>query len=179
MTAQKTLTVHDLTPDAIMAAITEFYDLASGHVTRIAKRVGNETTVIPQFPRKLGTYQFPYFFAADIDQLSRFAMGGLQAANKFVLDLCATVESVLFTAPVGGRVPVPEDWHAKGIGGIVFVAQARCALRREEGPSLTHAQVRAVTGATDEDLKSGGLLAKRGDAPAAVRDYCEKNELPV
>ena len=178
-TMTMTMTINDLKPETIKEAIREFYDVASRHVTWMAKKVGNENTTIPRSPRKLGTFQFPYFFAADIDQLARFAMGGLQASSQFVLGHCETIERVLFSAPAGGSVPFPADWHEKGVGGIVSIARARCALRREPGEPLTAAQVHALTCLSEEDLRAGGLLAEGGDAPAAVRDFMEKSELPI
>jgi hypothetical protein len=171
--------LRDLTPEAIKAAIKEFYEVTSGHVGRIVKAVGNERISLPRTPRKLGTYQFDYFFAADIDQLARYALGGMQASRSFVLELCETVEGTLFTCASGVRVPAPAEWYDAPLGFIVRASRARAALRQEEGPPLDADAVRTLADRSDKVLKVGGLLKKGGDSPEDVRAFFEKEGIPV
>lgn len=169
----------DLTPETIRSAIKDFYDTTSAHVGLIVKAVGNERQAVPRTPRKLGTFQFDYFFAADIDQLARYALGGLQASRSFILELCETVETALFSCAAGIRVPPPAEWYDTPLGFIVRACRARAALRQEDGPLLDAAAVRALADRSDKVLKAAGLLRKGGDPPAAVRAFLENEGLPA
>jgi len=171
--------LRDLTPEAIKGAIKEFYEIASGHVGRIVKAVGNERIAIPRTPRKLGTFQFDYFFAADLDQLARYALGGMPASRSFVLELCETIEGTLFSCAAGARVPPPAEWFDTPLGCIVRASRARAALRQEDGPALDADAVRALADRSDKVLKGAGLLQKGGDGPAAVRAFFEKEGIAI
>lgn len=169
----------ELTSEVIHSEIKAFYKRVSGHVAFVVKTVGNEAMSVPRIPRKMGVYQFDYFFAADLDQIFRFALGGMSASRAFILELCEAVEAVLFTNAWGVRTAPPTDYLASPLAFALSAARARCALRRENGPALVADEVRVLTGEPDDVLTAAGLLAAGGDAPAAVRDYCEQRQLPV
>lgn len=171
--------LRDLSPAAIQGAIKEFYEKTSAQVAWLVKTVGNERISIPRTPRKLGTFQFDYFFAADIDQLARYALGGLEMSRKFVLELCDATEAALYRCASGDVVTPPPEWFDTAIGFIVRVCRARAALRKEDGPPLGADAVRALADASDSALKKAGLLQKGGDSPEDVRAFLEKNGLPV
>jgi hypothetical protein len=169
----------DLTPEAVKTAIRNFYEKTSAHVGKIVKAVGNERQSIPRTPRKMGTFQFDYFFAADLDQLARYALGGLEVARPFVLELCETIEMALFSCAAGIRVPPPAEWSDTPVGYIVRVARARAALRRQVETPLTADEVRALTGLPDDVLTAAGLLREGGDPQAAVKSFLESERLPI
>ncbi len=167
----------DLTAEVITAAIEGFYQTLSRHLAFIAKEVGNESMSVPRIPRKMGTFRFTYFFAAELDQIFRFALGGLPAQKRFVLDLCALVERLLFSTPHGERVPVPDAFWNTTLGFAMRAAQARVRLRFED--QVSGADIALLCTLSPAELDAVGLAGPGPFAAEAVRTVFEKHEIPA
>ncbi len=168
----------ELTPSAIERAIDQFYSSVSGHVAQAVHSVSLARYSIPRERRRLGTRQFPYHLAADIDLLFRYALGQAEASAGHISGLCDTLLDLLHSAPAGR---VPEDWKALAdtpLGLAVLAARARIKLRDDDS-ALSAGDVELLCGLSRRRLSAARIERKGGLYPApAVRVWFEKEGVP-
>ena len=168
----------DLTPEVIESSLEGFYQVMSKHLAYVAKEMGNESMSIPRVPRKMGIHEFSYFFAAELDQLFRYSLGGLSAQISFVNRMCDMVESLLFTTPHGERVTPDKGWYDTPVGFAVSVSRARVHLRTD-GAQVTLKEIQLMSNLSAADLQEDGLT---GDGPfpsEKLQFIFEKRHIPV
>ncbi len=166
------LKLEDLGQSSIEDAIKEFYKVLNGHVAEIVMTVAHDRYSIPREPRRMGNAQFGFYFAADLDLLFRFALGGAEASGSLVEDLAQKVIDLLELAPGGGRAPL--DWSTFGgtaLGVAVKAAQARVKLRREAEP-LSAEEVCLLSGWNSQKLAAAKITKEKKGLyePSSIKD---------
>ena len=150
----------DLTKEGIESAISAFYKQLSDHVAGVVLSVSRERYSIPRERRRLGPAEFPYYFAADLDLLFRFALGEAEASAAHIEGLCTAVLDLLHTAPAGR---VEEDWDELSrtpLGLCVQVCRARIKLR-DDDEELTSAEVGLMSGLSPQKIAAARLKSRR------------------
>jgi hypothetical protein len=173
----------DLTPESIQGAIAAFYKELSDHVAGVVFAVARARYSIPRERRRMGAAEFQYYFAADLDLLFRYALGGAEASVAHVEGMCAQVLDLLHAAPRGR---VAEDWAELSrtpLGVAILACRARIRLRDDEG-QLTAAEVVLLSGLTPQKLTAAKLKSRKRGAetvyPAPeVRALFEKEGVRV
>ena len=151
------LKLEDLTQTAIERAIQDFYKAVSTHVAGAVMIIARDRYSIPREPRRLGNAQFDYYFAADLDLLFRYALGGVEASGTLIENLIETIVDLLEIAPSGGRAPT--DWTQFGdtaLGGAIAAARARVKLRRQSDP-LTSEEICLLSGWNSQKLAAAKI----------------------
>ena len=147
---------NDLTPEGIEAAISKLYQQLSSHVADVVLAVSRERYSIPKERRRMGAAEFPYYFAADLDLLFRYALWGAEASAGHVEGLCDKVLDPLHSAPAGR---VPEDWDALGktqLGVAIQLCRARIKLRADD-ESLSAQEVALLSGLTPQKIAAARM----------------------
>jgi len=169
----------DLTPEAVADAIEVFYAQVSGHVAEVVHGVSFARYSIPQESRRIGTREFPYHLAADIDLLFRFALGEAEASPGHIETLCGRVIDLLHVAPAG-RVEV--DWEAFAdtpLGLAVLACRARSRLRTEDG-MMSGDELGLLSGLSKQKLRAAKLKRGPGGYHASdVRSLFAKEGVPA
>jgi len=150
----------DLTREGIESAISAFYTSLSAHVAEVVFAVSRERYSIPRERRRLGPAEFPYYFAADLDLIFRFAVGEGEASASHVDGLCTQVLDVLHCAPAGR---VEEDWRElskTALGLAIKACRTRIKLRDDDA-LLTSAEVVLLSDLSPQKIAAARLKSKR------------------
>ncbi len=177
------LKLEDLTQFGIEHAIQRFYKTLNGHVAKIVMDVAHERYSIPREPRRMGAASFDYYFAADLDLLFRYALGGAEASGVLIEETCQKVLDLLELAPNGARAPM--DWSTfldEPLGVAIKAALARVKLRRQSDP-LTSDEVCLLAGWTPQKLASAKIAKVHGKKglydPEAVHAVFEREGIKI
>ncbi|MBM4321165.1 MAG: hypothetical protein FJ125_14750 [Deltaproteobacteria bacterium] len=178
------LKLEDLNQTSIEQAIQEFYKTMNSHVARLVMDMAHERYSIPRDRRRMGNAEFQYYFAADLDLLFRYALGGVEASGTLIEDIVRTVVDLLEIAPNGGRSPM--EWDRFGdtpLGTALKAAEARVRLRRQSEP-LSSEEICLLSGWNVQKLASAKLTkaAKKPGTfyePASVKEAFDKDGVRV
>ena len=176
--------LENLTKHIIDDAVETFYKTVSKHIGTITKEVAGETYSIPRAPRKMGAYEFPYFFAVELDQIFRFALGGMPAQTHYILGLCDKITEILWSNAMKKKYDVDWDsWKETPLGLAVLACRTRVKLRDEEG-LLTIDEVLLLGSMDREDLNDTPLASaideKTNQIPSKVaKEFFERERIPV
>jgi hypothetical protein len=151
------LKLEDLTQTGIEQAITEFYKTINAAVARAVFDISHERFSIRMERRRLGNAEFKFYFAADLDLLFRYALGGVDASGTLIEELIGKVVDLLELAPNGGRAPIQwESFLDTYLGAAIKAAEARVKLRRQSDP-LSSDEVLLLSGWNTQKLASAKL----------------------
>lgn len=178
------LKLEDLTQTSIEQAIQDFYKTMSSHVARIVYDVAHERYSIPRDRRRLGNAEFNFYFAADLDLLFRYALGGVEASGTLIEETFRKVIDLLELAPHGGRAPLDWDKFLETPLGVALkAAEARVKLRRLSDP-LSSEDICLLSGWNAQKLASAKLSKankKPGTyyEPESIREAFEKEGVRI
>lgn len=175
------LKLEDLTQTTIERAIQELYKTVNSHVADAVMTIARDTYSIPREPRRMGNARFDFYFAADLDLLFRYSLGGVEASGTLIEDLVTSVVDLLEIAPSGGRASI--DWASFGdtaLGLAITAAQARVKLRRQAEP-LTSEEICLLSGWNSQKL-AAAKINKEGKGlyeAAGVREVFMRDNIKV
>jgi hypothetical protein len=177
------LKLEDLTQTVIEQAIKDFHKSMSGHVSSIVMHMAHDRYSIAREPRRMGNAQFSYYFAADLDLLFRYALGGAEASGTLIEGIASTVLDLLELSPSGARASLNWDTFIDTpLGVAVKAALARVRLRRQSEP-LAADEVCLLSGWNPQKLAAAKIqkddTKKALYAPEAVKDAFEREGLRI
>lgn len=150
----------DLTKEGIEGAISAYYKSLSDHVAGVVLAVSRERYSIPRDRRRLGPLEFPYYLAADLDLLFRYALGAAEASAAHVGGLCDQVLELLHAAPAGR---VEEDWGELSktpLGVAIQACRARIKLR-DDDEVLAAAEVVLLSELTPQKIAAARMGSRK------------------
>lgn len=177
------LKLEDLSQFGIEHAIQDFYKTMSNHVAGIVWEVAHYRYSIPRERRRLGNAEFQYYFAADLDLVFRYALGGVEASGTLIETNVQKIVDLLETSPAGGRCPL--DWEKlveTPMGIALKGAMARVKLRREAEP-LTSDEICLLAGWNPQKLASAKIekVSKKSGLyePGSVKEAFGREKVKI
>jgi len=178
------MNITDLTPETIQGAISDFYRVVDQHVANLVFSVAAERYSIPRFPRRLGSAEFKYFFAADLDLLFRYALGGVDASQSHVRSLCKKVETILFaSAATPQPQETPPEFVDTVLGTAIRAARARTILRQDDA-WLSRDEISLLSGFSPQKIAGARMKSKRNKGKviyptAEVRELFKRESIRI